>query len=252
MASAPRLGVQSVVYADRSLADLLAELRGLPVERVELWDAHLAPGDGEDAVMAAEGNLADAGISVVGYGVIDLETVGEVRAYADLADRLGAEYLTVNYAPDRDDITEELLWAAEQFDLDVAIHNYSTVHHDDMESVFSTVDDVADVFERHDDSRLGACVDTGHFLVMDESPESALERLAGRVRAVHLKDTSEAELEELPGAGVLDLDAVVGLLADHDMLDVPLIIEYELEPARATDALREAVENVRGALDRKA
>lgn len=252
MATAPIVGAQSVIYAELSIEDLLAELASVGVDTLELWDAHLGPDDGEETIAAAEDAIADAGISVVGYGVVDLEDTGDVVPYAALADRLGADYLTVNYPPDRDDITRELITTGRRRGLDVAIHNYSDVHHDDLDSVFSTVDDVAGVLDRFAYPSLGACVDTGHFLVMDESPEEALERLAGRIHCVHLKDTSDATAEDLPGAGVLDLDAVVGLLADHDALSVPLIVEYELDPERATDALREAVGNVTAALDRKA
>jgi sugar phosphate isomerase/epimerase len=250
MTATPRLGVQSVVYGDRPLPSFVDDLAALPIDHLELWDAHLAPGDGEEAIIGAEGTLGEAGVDVVGYGVVDLTTIGEVRRYADLADRLGASYLTVNYPPDRDDVTEELLWAADTFDLDVAIHNYSTVHHDDVDSIFSSIDDVASVLDRFEDPRLGACIDTGHFLVMDEPPERALARLPERIHAVHLKDTSEATPEDVPGAGRLDLDGVLALLAEHDALDVPLIIEYEMEAARATENLREADRNVRAALER--
>ena len=250
MRSEPIVGVQSVVYAESSLPALLDELQGIPIDHVELWGGHLGPADGENALTAAEGVVSDAGISIVGYGVVDLVESGQARAAASVAARLGADYMTVNYPPDRDDITESLLAVADEFDLDVAIHNYSSVHHDDLSTVFSSIDDVASVLDRYDDPRLGACVDTGHFLVMDESPETALDRLAGRIHAVHLKDTSDAELEALPGAGVLDLDAVIGLLANRDMLDVPLIIEYELPSERTSAALSNAVENVRGALGR--
>lgn len=79
------LAVQSVVYADRSLSALLGELRTVPVDPLELWTGHLAPADGEATIAAAEDSLADADVSVVGYGVVDLAAPGDVRPYAALA-----------------------------------------------------------------------------------------------------------------------------------------------------------------------
>ncbi|QLC32841.1 sugar phosphate isomerase/epimerase [Halarchaeum sp. CBA1220] len=241
------VAVQTVVYQDYDLDGLLAELAGTPVDTVELWGAHLSPADDETTIEAGEAALAEAGVSVCGYGVADLEGTGEAEAHVAFADRLGADYVTVNYPPVRDDITEALCDLGETYGVDVAIHNYSGVHHDDLDAVFSSVADVRDVLERHDHPRLGVCVDTGHFLVMDEAPEEVVPALGERIRAVHLKDTSEAEIEDAPGAGVLDLREFVGLLDEHAALEEPLVVEYELDE-NVTAELVEAYERIRAAM----
>ncbi|ESP87413.1 sugar phosphate isomerase/epimerase family protein [Candidatus Halobonum tyrrellensis] len=242
------VGVQSVVFEATSLADLLAELAGTGIEHLELWTGHLSPDDGDERVAAAERALDTAGVAVCGYGVADLAAPDDARRYAAFADRLGAGYLTVNYPPARDDVTEALVSAAAEFDLDIAVHNYSSLHHDDRSAVFSSVADVRDVFDRYDHPRLGVCVDTGHFLVEDVDPETVVRDLGDRIAAVHLKDTSEAAAEDLPGAGRLDLSRLVGLLDAYADPDAPLVVEYELPAERATAALREAEANVRAAL----
>ncbi|MFC7196039.1 sugar phosphate isomerase/epimerase family protein [Halosimplex aquaticum] len=174
---------------------------------------------------------------------------GQAREHFRFADRLGAEYVTVNYPPAADAITEELVDLADEFGLDVGIHNYSSVHHDDLSRVFSTIDDARSVLDRYDHDRLGLCVDTGHFLVEDVTPADVVRDLGDRINSCHLKDTSEAEIEDVPGAGQLDVASFVGLLDDHAHLDAPLVVEYELPQDRAPDALREAVDSVRTALD---
>ena len=249
--STARGGVQTVVFRDRPLDRLLADLDDTGVDTVELWGRHLSPDDDEATVAAAERAFDEAGVSVRGYGVVDIGEPGEAECHAAFADELGAGYLTVNYPPDRDDITEALVAAAEEFDLDVAIHNYSSVHHDDLSTVFSSLADVREVLDRYDHPRLGVCLDTGHFLVEEVDPEAVVRELGDRISVVHLKDTSEAEVEDLPGAsaGRLDLPRVVGLLDDHADASVPLVIEYELPPERAVEALREAEANVRAALE---
>lgn len=243
------VGVQTVVFQHRTLEELLSDLAETGIDAVDLWEGHLSADDDEETVAAAERALSAAGVSVCGYGVVDIEDPEQVRGYVAFADRLGASYLAVNYPPDRDDVTEALVEAAAEFDVDVAIHNYSSVHHDDLSAVFSSIDDVHTVLERYDEPRLGVCVDTGHFLVEDVDPEDVIRELGDRIVAVHLKDTTEAEIEDLPGAGRLDLPTLVALLDEHADLTAPLVIEYELPEDRAVAALQEAEANVRAATE---
>jgi sugar phosphate isomerase/epimerase len=242
------VGVQSVVYAERTLSELLTELDETGIDYLELWGHHLDHEDDAATIEAAEDALAAHGVSVCGHGVVDLDETGQARPHFVFADRLGADYVTVNYPPDRDQITEELIGLGAEFDLDVAIHNYSSVHHDDLSTVFSSIDDVRGVLDRFDNPRLGTCMDTGHFLVEDVAPDDAIRELGDRINSVHLKDTSDAEEEDIPGAGRLDLPYLLGLLDDHADVDAPLVIEYELPDERATAALQEAEQNVRDAL----
>lgn len=239
------IGVQSIVYKSLSLEELLAELESIGVEYLELWGQHLSPADDAARIDEALTAIEEADVTVCGYGVVDLEVAGDAGEHFAFADELGVEYVTVNYPPDSDEITEELIDHAEAFELDVAIHNYSTVHHEDISRVFSSVEDVRRILERHAHPQLGVCIDTGHFLVMDETPDDVIPDLGEDVVAVHLKDTSEAEIEDIPGAGQLDLPHVLSLFDEHTDLETPLIIEYELPAERATAALEEAVANVR-------
>jgi sugar phosphate isomerase/epimerase len=243
------IGVQSVVFQDYDLAGLVDELGETGISTLELWGYHLGPDDDEETVAEGTRMLEEAGIDVCGYGVFDLDDVGQAREHFAFAADIGADYVTANYPPARDDITEELIDLAEEFDLEVGVHNYSTVHHDDLSKVFSSVDDVREVLGEYDHPLLGVCIDTGHFLVMDETPDDVVPELGDRINSVHLKDTSDAEIEDIPGAGELDLGHFVDLLDEHADLDNPLVIEYELEDD-VTAKLREAEAQVRNALDR--
>jgi sugar phosphate isomerase/epimerase len=244
------LAVQTVVFADRTVEDLLPDLATTGIDRVEVDTGHLSASTPETEITGATGALAAADVSVVGHGVVDLDGPDDVAQHVAFADRLGADYLAVNYPPDRDDVTEELCARAAGFGVDVAIHNYSSVHFEDLSTVFSSVAEVREVLDRHDHPRLGCCLDTGHFLVEDVDPEAAVRELGDRVTCVHLKDTSEAEREDLPGAGRLDVAGVVDLLDAHvGRSRLPLVIEYELPADRAAAALREAEANVRAAIE---
>lgn len=244
------VGVQSVVYADHSFEELLNELDETGINQLELWGEHLNHEDGEATISAAEDALDAHDVRVYGHGVVDLDDTGQARGHVAFADRLGADYVTVNYPPDRDDITEELTELSEEFAIDIGIHNYSSVHHDDLSKVFSSIVDVRSVLDRHDHPRLGMCIDTGHFLVENVAPNDVIRELGDRINSVHLKDTTEAEAEDIPGTGQLDLSTLIGILNDHADLDAPLVVEYELPDEHATSALQEAEKNVRHALHR--
>lgn len=245
-----RVGVQSVVFAERELSDLLDDLGETQIDALELWGEHLSPHDHAATVAASVAALKATMVDVCGYGVVELNDPAEVDDHAAFADRLDAEYMTVSYPPMDDEITQALVDAAEAYDVDVALHNTSGVHHDDTSGVFSSLAEVKDVLERTEHPRLGACVDTGHFLIAEEDPAEAIEDLGERIVAVHCKDTTEEEVEDLPGAGELDLPGIVDLLDEHGAADVPLIIEYELDAAEVLPALQDAEANLRAAIAR--
>jgi sugar phosphate isomerase/epimerase len=235
------VGVQSVVFSHRDYPGVLEDLVETSVRTLELWDRQCPP-DRDPATARAA--AAEAGVDVVGYGVLDLETADAIDPAFAFADAIGADYVTVDFDPEDAALAGALVDAAEAHALDVAIHNYSTVHHDPSE-VFSSIEEVTAFLEDHPHDRLGACVDTGHFLVMEETPAEAVRALDDRIVCVHLKDTSEAAEEDVPGRGALDLGSVVGLL-DDCAPGVPLLVEYELDPEAAVPGLEEAAERLRG------
>lgn len=241
------VGASSIVYADRSLEAAAAEMAAAGVDAVDLSVPHLDPSADDAEVEAALDLLERHGLAVRGYGVVDLAEPEEVEAWIALAARIGADYVAVNYPPARNDITRALAAAAEEYGIDVGIHNYSTVHHEDLSAVFSSAEDLRRALSVADSDRIGVCVDTGHFLVLEEDPAAVLEELGDRVVGVHLKDTSDAEAEDAPGRGELDLEGFLALVTEHTDTDV-LVVEFELEENR-TESLREAAERVRARVE---
>ena len=96
-----------------------------------------------------------------------------------------------------------------------------------------------------DGSRVGICLDVGHYLVGGGDPVEAIRRLGPRVTHVHLKDVDPDVLGGLRdgglggfrdavrsrlftelGAGVLDLDGVIAALAERDY-DGWLMVEQD-------------------------
>ena len=144
------------------------------------------------------------------------------------------EYVSVDFSPDDEEYIETVLAAAEEFDLNLAVHNHGP------EATYATVEDVETVLKDRPE-RLGACLDTGHFLRTDDHPAEVFPALSGRIHAVHVKDFVDAETEVAPGEGNLDLDELVDLRAEH-AADAPLVIEYEAEPSNPTSIVRGTAE----------
>jgi sugar phosphate isomerase/epimerase len=95
--------------------------------------------------------------------------------------------------------------------------------------------------------RVGACVDTGHFLRSKESPVEAIERLKGRVFGVHLKDVKDAKIFKIVGEGDLDVVGCLKALKAQDY-QYCLALEYEENPENPVADLEICIANVKQAL----
>lgn len=259
------VGLQSGVRRQSSLSDCLDLLGTVGLDRVEVHPEHVglaadpataeahdgAPTEREDAsITAAERALATADVTVAGYGVVRVTDAGEARDHLAVADRLGADYVTVTYPQADDALTRSLIGLGREFGVDVAVHTASSIRHADGARVEPSIEGVLSTLDRHECDRLRYCLDVGHFRVDDVSPERVLRTVGDRIAAVHLRDTSDLGLADVPGAGRLDLDWLVAMLDGYAPHRPPLLIEHDLPApeADAAAALREAVVSVRTAL----
>lgn len=230
------IGVQSFTYRSFSLDELPSTLSSTPVTAIELCDVHLTPAASEHEITTTVKSFADVGIDVCGYGVVDVDADTALDPLFTFADRLGAEYLSVNVSPAADDQIRDLLAAAEKWETPLALHNHGP------ESYYSTVEEVLDVLDRYESPWLGACVDTGHYLRAGQDIDEVIPALGDRVHAIHLTDFDDDGDEVVPGTGRTDLGSLVALLEEHTTFDQPLVIEYESDPDDPTPAVVETAE----------
>ena len=134
---------------------------------------------------------------------------------------------------------------------------HPTVFHPHAATYVETVDEIDRLLGSTDPARIGVCLDTGHHLVAGGDPVEALRSLGDRVRHIHVKDVDGDLLAGLRagtyqgledavthglftelGAGILDLDAVLGALAARDY-DGWLMVEQDrsLGPASESAAI---------------
>ncbi len=116
-----------------------------------------------------------------------------------------------------------------------ATAGHPTVFHPHAGTYVETPAEVARFVAATDATRVGVCLDVGHYLVGGGDPVALLRELGGRVTHVHLKDVDGRVLSRLRegrvagfgaairerlftelGSGALDLDGVIASLAARD------------------------------------
>ena len=213
----------------------------------ESFSKHIPLDTAPEKIEAAKAMLKDAGITLVAFGVEGFnENEGAARKAFDFAKAMGV--MSISADPKKDKATFDLLdKLVAEYDIPIAIHN-----HGPKASYDKVIDVQTWVKDRH--PKIGACVDTGHYLRSDEDPVEVIEKLGKRVFGVHLKD-----VKNLPDGGkkftILgegDL-RVVDCLKALKKLDYKysLSLEYEENPQNpiadielCLKAVREAVKKI--------
>lgn len=217
-----------------TFVEALRMLKELGIAAVEAFPGQsLAaefPGARFDETMTAEQvafakeALKAAGVTLYGYGVVDIgKTEESMRKVFDFARKMGIRVVVCEPPDDDFTLLEKLV---KEYNIKIAIHNHPAPSKYNLpETVFSHVDGK--------DRRIGSCADSGHWMRGMNDPRQAFKLLQGRILDVHLKDRSDfgtaKGVEDVPwGAGkgmIRDLLAEL-TLQDYDGY---LTMEYENE-----------------------
>ncbi len=153
---------------------------------------------------------------------------------------LGVENLSANPSKDAFESLQRLL---AEYDIRIAIHNHGP--EDERwrrpEWILEAVKDL--------DPRIGACVDTGHYLRAGVDPVKAIRMLGFRVWGVHLKDFDASSEEQIVGQGRLNLVETFQALVDVGFKG-PLSLEYEAHMENPVPHMREGLAAAAEALAR--
>ena len=107
------------------------------------------------------------------------------------------------------------------------------------------------------DKRIGACVDTGHYIRSGENPVEVIEKLGDRVFAAHLKDDTHKGDKGSHNVviGEANLD-VVGVFKALKKIKFPadgsLSLEYEANPDNPIDDMKQCLVVAREAIAKAA
>lgn len=237
-----KMGIQSYTMRGFKLEKAIEECKKMQLFYWESYKDHLpvttVPGE-----VAKQKELLDAnGIKLLAYGVLDFkDDETKAREYFDYAKAVGIETLSAN--PEKNEATFKLLdKLVEEYQINIAIHNHGP------KARYDKIDDVVNAVKDHH-PRIGACVDTGHYLRSGESPVEAIERLKGRVYGCHLKDVKETQIFKILGEGDLDVLGCLKALKAQDYQHV-LALEYEEHPENPVPDLEICLTNLRAAMEK--
>ena len=229
------MGIQSYSLRGLQLQRAIEATKDLGLEWWEAYDGHIPVNEDFAFRSDVRQMLRANGVKLRTFGVMGFDqNSGRSRRIFDFARAMGIETLSADPTPDAFPILEQL---TEEFGINIAIHNHGPgSRYDKIESVVSSVSKRA--------KRIGACVDTGHFLRSKESPVEALKRLEGRVFGVHLKDVKDATRFTILGQGDLNVAGVLKELEQQRYSGV-LSLEYEESPQDPLPDIRKCLEVVR-------
>src|SRR5688572_22352203 len=150
-----RMGIQSYSLRGFKLEKAIEATKDLGLEWWEAYDGHIPVNDDFAFRSDVRQVLRANGVKLRTFGVMGFDqNSGRSRRIFDFARAMGIETLSADPTPDAFPILEQL---TEEFGINIAIHNHGPgSRYDKIESVASAV--------RKRAKRIGACVDTGHFL----------------------------------------------------------------------------------------
>jgi inosose dehydratase len=161
------------------------------------------------------------------------------RRTFEMAKAMGVKTLTADPEPKSFDQLDDLV---EEFGINIAIHNHGPG------SRWDKIQQVVDAIKGHH-KRIGASVDTGHFLRSSENPVRAVELIGERVYSVHLKDVKDTTKFTILGEGDLDLLGMLKALRATKFNEV-LALEYEENEKNPIADLQQCLAAVRSAVDK--
>jgi sugar phosphate isomerase/epimerase len=263
-----KAGLQSYTLRSMDAKGALEATKKLGVHYWESFPAHVPLTTLPAKLEESKKLLKEYDVTLLAYGVVPFSAdETKARELFDFAHAMNIVSLSADPNTDKEtfDLLDKLV---EEYGVSIGIHNHGPGHR------YSKADDVLKwVKDRH--PKIGACVDTGHYLRSDENPVEVIEKLGKRVFGVHLKDVRSIrkadELEklskELPkhradmlksenkiftilGEGELDIVGTLKALKKLDYQNV-LALEYEESEQNPVPdvelclkALREAVKKL--------
>jgi sugar phosphate isomerase/epimerase len=236
-----KLGLTTYSTRELSLDQTIALMQRLALRHVSLKDVHLALDSSPDERRAVARKLKDAGLTLLGCGVIAMSSEAEMRRAFDYARDLGAATIVASPHPTSLGALDSLV---AKYDIRIAIHNHGP---DDQH--YPTPESVARAVADHD-ARIGLCIDIGHTERAGVRAAQAVAAYGSRLYELHIKDLDraapDAKAVEL-GRGVIDLVAVLRALAAAKFTG-HVALEFEKDPQDPLPGIAESIGYLRGAL----
>jgi len=260
-----KMGLQSYTLRAFDARAALEHTRNLGLHYWESFPNHVPMSTLPAHIAEQKAMLKEYDVTLLAYGVVNFNSdETKAREIFDFAKGIGLISISAN--PKKDAATFDLLdKLVDEYDVAIAIHNHGPGA--DYDKIQDVVDFVKD---RH--PKIGACVDTGHYLRSDEDPVQAIRTLGKRVFGVHLKDVrtirdaaEKAKLEKSLTEGrakQLEREGKIFTVLGEGELDVPgclkelraldyqgcLALEYEENEQNPLSDIEVSLQSVRDAV----
>ena len=236
-----KMGLQSYSLRAFSVEEALAQTKTLGMKYWEAFPNHIPMGTLPKHIATQKELMSKAGITLISYGVVPFDSnESAARERFEFAKGMGIKSLSADPNPDKAtfDLLDKLV---AEYDVAIAIHNHGPGHR------YNKISDVENVVkDRH--PKIGACVDTGHYLRSDEDPVDAIRRLNKRVFGVHLKDVKTIaggqKQFKIAGEGDLKVTELLKVLKEQKY-EYCVAIEYEENEKQPLADIESCLKHVR-------
>lgn len=222
-----KLGLQSYSLRNFGLVDALAKTKDLGLTWWEGYPGHLPLTDDSAKISSYRTALNDHGVRMISYGVLDFTNdEADARRKFDFAKAMGIETLTAAPTPNSLPLLDRL---TQEYKINIGIHN-----HGPDDATWGDWQQIADA-TKDLNIRVGACDDTGHYLMADKNPITAAVKFGKRLHSIHLKSVGVGPGQQksfVPiGAkgGLLDVVQLLRFLKEQKYMGI-LAIEEEEQP----------------------
>jgi sugar phosphate isomerase/epimerase len=236
-----KLGLASYTTRKLNLDQTLALAKRLALPYLCLKSFHLPLDASPQEIAAVAAKVRQAGLVLYAGGVITMQKEAQIAQAFDYAKAAGLEMMVVAPSAEMLPLIESKV---KQYNIGVAIHNHGPTdkHFPTPASIYEKVKGL--------DKRIGICMDIGHTVHIGADPIDSAQRYAGRLRDLHMKDTTAAtpDGKDVPvGRGVIDIPRLLRTLVQIEYAG-RVSFEYEAEPDDPLPGLAESVGFTRGVL----
>ena len=238
-----KIGLASYSTRNLSVDDTIACCRRTGVKHIALKEAHLKLTSTAEERAAVRKKFSDAGIEIVGCGVIYVKNdEAEIRRAFEYARDIGARTAVLGITQD---VVPALNKVIKDFDVRAALHNHGPEDKSGGHSPIEIMEWIKDA-----DKKVGLCMDVGHTFRCGVNPVEMAVKYASRIYDIHIKDQADATKtgRGVPvGQGVID---VVGLLKTlvKTKYQHHVALEYEVEANSPVAGITESIGFERGVL----
>ncbi len=238
-----RLGVASYSLRELSRADAIAAVQVLRSKYVSIKSFHLPYESTAEELAAGRKAFEDAGLTIVGGGVITLQQDddNDIRTYFEYARAAGMPLMVIAPTPTTLPRIERFV---REYDIKVAIHN-----HGPEDQHFPGPRDALPII-RDMDPRVGLCVDLGHTTRTGVDIVEALAEAGDRVLDIHAKDLTDLLVREsqcIVGEGAMPMPAIFRQLVGMGYAGY-VNLEYEIDAQHPLPGMLQSFAYMRGVL----